>query len=290
MMKEMIKVSTKKSALGKGLGALIPEINEVKEKESSVTEIDINEIMPNEKQPRKKFDEENIKGLAESIKEHGIIQPILVRKEGEYYKIVAGERRWRAARIAGLKKVPVIQKEMTDREMMEISLIENLQREDLNPIEEALAYKKLIEDFNLTQEQIAERVGKSRPVIANSLRLLNLDKRVIDFIIQEKLSEGHGRILASIENKETQFEIAKKIIEDELNVRQTEKIIKNIKEKSNKKSDKPKKDTYIKEIEEKLMYQLGTKVSISNKKKKGIIEIEYYSKEDLERILDLFNI
>ncbi|SKA97480.1 chromosome segregation DNA-binding protein [Caloramator quimbayensis] len=283
-------MSTKKSALGKGLGALIPEINEVKEKESSVTEIDINEIMPNEKQPRKKFDEENIKGLAESIKEHGIIQPILVRKEGEYYKIVAGERRWRAARIAGLKKVPVIQKEMTDREMMEISLIENLQREDLNPIEEALAYKKLIEDFNLTQEQIAERVGKSRPVIANSLRLLNLDKRVIDFIIQEKLSEGHGRILASIENKETQFEIAKKIIEDELNVRQTEKIIKNIKEKSNKKSDKPKKDTYIKEIEEKLMYQLGTKVSISNKKKKGIIEIEYYSKEDLERILDLFNI
>lgn len=283
-------VSTKKSALGRGLGALIPEINEVKEKESSVTEIDINEIMPNEKQPRKKFDEENIKGLAESIKEHGIIQPILVRKEGEYYKIVAGERRWRAARIAGLKKVPVIQKEMTDREMMEISLIENLQREDLNPIEEALAYKKLIEDFNLTQEQIAERVGKSRPVIANSLRLLNLDKRVIDFIIQEKLSEGHGRILASIENKETQFEISKKIIEDELNVRQTEKIIKNIKEKSNKKLDKPKKDTYIKEIEEKLMYHLGTKVNISDKKKKGIIEIEYYSKEDLERILDLFNI
>ncbi|MCX7885122.1 MAG: ParB/RepB/Spo0J family partition protein [Caloramator sp.] len=289
MMKEMIKVSTKKSALGRGLGALIPEINDSKGIENNITEIDINEIMPNEEQPRKKFDEENIKSLAESIKEHGIIQPILVRKEGEFYQIVAGERRWRAARLAGLKKVPVIQKQMNDREMMEISLIENLQREDLNPIEEALAYKKLIEDFNLTQEQIAERVGKSRPVIANSIRLLNLDRRVIDFIIQKKLSEGHGRILASIENKDIQFEIAKKIIKDELNVRQTEKIIKNINEKGKKKLEKPKKDTYIKEIEEKLMYYLGTKVNINYKKKKGTIEIEYYSKEDLERILDLFN-
>lgn len=285
-----MELSTKKSALGKGLGALIPEINDIKTTENNVNDVDIDEIMPNENQPRKRFDDENIKDLAESIKEHGIIQPILVRKEGEYYKIVAGERRWRAARIAGLKKVPVIIKDMTDKEMMEISLIENLQREDLNPIEEALAYKRLMDEFNLTQEQIALRVGKSRPVITNSLRLLNLDKKVIDFIIENKLSEGHGRILASIENKELQVEIAKKIIEDALNVRQTEKIIQNLKNNKNKNIKKKKVDSYIKEIQDKLMNHLGTKVNISTKRKKGIIEIEYYSKEDLERILELFNI
>ncbi|QCX33601.1 ParB/RepB/Spo0J family partition protein [Caloramator sp. E03] len=283
-------MSTKKSALGRGLGALIPEINDNKASENNINEIDINEIMPNENQPRKKFDDENIKDLAESIREHGIIQPILVRKEGEYYKIVAGERRWRAARIAGLKKIPVIIKDMTDKEMMEISLIENLQREDLNPIEEALAYKRLMEEFNLTQEQIAIRVGKSRPVITNSLRLLNLDKKVIDYIIESKLSEGHGRILASIENKQLQVEIAKKIIEDGLNVRQTEKIIQNIKNNKTKKIKNKKEDSYIKDIQEKLMNHLGTKVNISTKRKKGVIEIEYYSKEDLERILELFNI
>lgn len=284
-------MGTKKSALGKGLGALIPEVNDINENNNNnLKEININEIMPNQDQPRKRFDEENIKELAESIKEFGVLQPIIVRKEGDFYKIIAGERRWRAARMAGLKIVPVIIKEMTDKEMMEVSLIENLQREDLNPIEEALAYKKLMDDFNLTQEQIAQRVGKSRPVIANSLRLLNLHQEVIELIKENKITEGHGRVLASIENKNLQLEVAKKIINDELNVRQTEKIIKNIKSKKNKKEKNTKENSYIKEIQERLMNHFGTKVNISEKGKKGIIEIEYYSKEDLERILELFDI
>jgi len=274
----------KKSALGKGLGALIPDA----EKDSNVFEVEVSKLFPNEDQPRRKFDEEKINALAESIKVHGVIQPIIVKREGDFYKIIAGERRWRAAKIAGLKKVPIVEKELSDREVMEISLIENIQREDLNPIEEALAYKRLMEDFQLTQEEIAERVGKSRSAIANTLRLLNLDDRVVEFINDGKLSEGHGKVIVSIEDKEKQFLIAKKVIEEDLNVRQTEKLIKEI---NNKKVKKEKKIVaHYKDVEEKLQMFFGTKVKINNSKNKGKIEIEYYSEDDLQRILELLNI
>lgn len=285
-------MSAKKSALGKGLGALIPETNiEDKEKESNnlIKEIDINKIIPNNDQPRKNFDEEKLSSLSESIKENGIIQPIVVVKEKEFYKIVAGERRWRAAKMAGIKKVPIIEKKLNDKEIMELSLIENLQREDLNPIEEAEAYKRLIEEFKLTQEAISVKVGKSRPVIANSLRLLNLDDKVKQYLIEGTISVGHGRLLLEISDKEKQYEAAKRIIDYSLNVRQTEKFIKEMLEKKENKKTSIKKDIYIKEVEDRLKNVLGTKVCISKGKKKGKIEIEYYSQEDLERLIELFN-
>ncbi|SEF98345.1 chromosome partitioning protein, ParB family [Caloramator fervidus] len=275
----------KKSVLGKGLGALIPDA----EKDGAVFEVDITKLFPNEEQPRKRFDDEKINSLAESIKAHGIIQPIIVKKEGDFYKIIAGERRWRAAKIAGLKKVPVVEKDLTDREIMEISLIENIQREDLTPIEEAMAYKKLMEEFNLTQEEIAERVGKSRSAIANSLRLLNLDERVIEYINNGDISEGHGKIIASIEDKEVQYQLAKKIVEEGLNVRQTEKIVRELNSKKQKKETKN-NNVYYKDVEEKLQMFFGTKVKINSGKNKGKIEIEYYSEDDLQRILELLNI
>jgi ParB family transcriptional regulator, chromosome partitioning protein len=285
-------MTSKKSALGKGLGALIPEVKEAPKDniKTGVLEVDINEIAPNEEQPRKNFDEEKLLSLSDSIKEHGIIQPIIVKKEGQYYKIIAGERRWRAARIAGLKKVPIVEKELTEKEVMEISLIENLQREDLNPVEESLAYKRLLEEFNLTQEEISKRIGKSRSAIANSLRLLNLDERVIDYLIDETISEGHGKIIAGIDDKNLQYEVAKKIIDDGLNVRQSEKLIRMLSEVKDKKKIKIKKDVYIKDIEEKFKSVLGTKVTINKGRKKGKIEIEYYSEEDLQRIMNMFNL
>lgn len=286
-------MSAKKSALGKGLGALIPDTNNNEDKEieskNIIKEININIIVPNRDQPRKDFDEEKLTSLSESIKENGIIQPIVVVKDKEFYKIVAGERRWRAAKMAGIKKVPIIEKKLNDKEVMELSLIENLQREDLNPIEEAEAYKKLIEEFNLTQEAISSKVGKSRPVIANSLRLLNLHDKVKQYIIESTISVGHGRLLLEISEKEKQFEAAKKIIDDGLNVRQTEKLIKEILEKKDRKKVPVKKDIYIKEMEDRLKNVLGTKVYINNGKKKGKIEIEYYSKEDLERLIEILN-
>lgn len=282
-------MATKKSALGKGLGALIPDQTEEKSK-GDVFEVSINEISPNEEQPRKSFDEDKLIKLADSIKEHGIIQPVIVKKEGNFYKIIAGERRWRASRIAGLKKIPVIVKELSKRDIMEISLIENLQREDLNPIEEAMAYKKLIEEFNLTQEEIAGRIGKSRSAIANSLRLLNLDERVLNYIAEGILSEGHGKIIAGLERRQMQFEVATKIIDEGLNVRQTEKLIKTIQENRVKQVKTVKKELYIKDIEDKLKAHLGTKVVINKGKKKSKIEIEYYSDDDLQRIIDIFNV
>lgn len=282
----------KKSALGKGLGALIPDMDNeiVSDKNQGILEIDINKVTPNKFQPRKNFDEEKLQELSQSIKENGIIQPIIVNKSGKFYNIIAGERRWRAARIAGLKTVPVIEKDLTEKEIMEISLIENLQREDLNPIEEALAYRRLMDEFSLTQEEISVRVGKSRPVIANSLRLLNLDKRVIQYIVEGTISEGHGRVLAGIDSFELQYELAKRIIDDGLNVRQTEKLAKSLNDNKGKKKEKVKTDIYIKEIEDRLKTVLGTKVTINKGNKKSKIEIEYYSNEDLERILDIFNV
>lgn len=283
-------MNNKKSALGRGLGALIPEMVDESNDMSGIKEIDINEISPADDQPRKNFDEEKIQKLAESIKQHGILQPILVKKDGKYYKIIAGERRWRAARIAGLKNVPIIEKELTDRDTMEISLIENLQREDLNPIEEASAYKKLMDDFNMTQEDIAVRVGKSRPAITNSIRLLNLDERVLNYLIDGTISGGHGKVLASINDKNLQYEISKKIIDEGLNVRQTEKLIKKIEGKKENKEKIIKKEVYIKDIEDKLKNYFGTKVIINKGRKKGKIEIEYYSKDDLDRIIEMLNL
>jgi ParB family transcriptional regulator, chromosome partitioning protein len=283
----------KKSALGKGLGALIPEVskNEEENIQNGIIEANINDVYPNEDQPRRHFDEEKLEKLAQSIREHGIIQPILVKRDGKYFKIIAGERRWRAARLVGLKKVPIVEKDLSDKDTMEISLIENLQREDLNPMEEAEAFKKLINDFNLTQEEIANRIGKSRPAIANSLRLLNLDKRIANYLVDGTLSEGHGRALLSIADFELQYEVAKKIIDEGLNVRQTEKLIANLHNiKANSKKKKAQKEVHLKDLEDRLKMVLGTKVMISKGRKKGKIEIEYYSEDDLQRIIDMFNV
>ncbi len=276
----------RKSALGKGLSALIPE-DALEVKEASL-EVDIDSVFPNKSQPRQYFDEEKIEILGESIKEHGIIQPIIVKKEGKFYKIIAGERRWRAAKQVGLKKVPIIEKELGEQEIAEISLIENIQREDLNPIEEALAYKRLAKEFKLTQEEIAKKVGKSRTAITNNMRLLNLHKSIRDFIINGDLSEGHGKIIAGVEDTEKQLKIAEKVINEELNVRQTETLIKEWdKEPTPKK--KQNKDIHVRSVEEKLEDIFGTKVSINKGKKKSKIEIEFYSEDDLERILDLIS-
>lgn len=284
----------KKFALGKGLGALIPEENlEEKNfnKENGINVISINLIKANIDQPRKNFDEEKIIQLSESIKEHGIIQPIILKKEGETYNIVAGERRWRAAKIAGIKEIPAIIMDLSDKEILEISLIENIQRQDLNPIEESIAYKKLIDEFNLTQEQLSNRIGKSRTSITNCLRLLNLDKRVQEYLIDGVITEGHGRAILSIEDKELQYKLAQSIIDEGLSVREAEKLIKSIiTEKKNLQPEAKAKNPYYIDIKDKLENLFGTKVLLMDKKNKGKIEIEYYSKEDLQRILDILNI
>lgn len=299
---------SKKFGLGKGLGALIPDMSEDdasnksikdeehkdnKEKDSSETIIPLNRIKANNDQPRKYFDGEKIGELAESIKNHGIIQPLILKKDGDFYTIIAGERRWRAAKYLGLKEVPAIIKELNDKEVLEISLIENIQRQDLNPIEEAQAYNKLLKDFNLTQEQLSERLSKSRTSITNTMRLLNLDSRVQQYIIEGVLSEGHGRALLSLKDKELQFNLAQKIVDENLSVRECEKEVKKVLEtKDNKKDKEQNKATdniYYKEIQNKLQNYFGTKVNINSKKDKGKIEIEYYSEDDLQRILDIIN-
>ena len=276
----------RKGALGKGLSALIPD--DALDMKQAAFEVDIDSVFPNKSQPRQYFDEEKIEVLGESIKEHGIIQPIIVKKEGKFYKIIAGERRWRAAKQVGLKKVPIIEKELGEQEIAEISLIENIQREDLNPIEEALAYKKLSKEFKLTQEEIAKKVGKSRTAITNNMRLLNLHKSIRDFIINGDLSEGHGKIIAGVEDTEKQLKIAEKVINEELNVRQTETLIKEW-DKSPTPKKKQSKDIHVRSVEEKLEDIFGTKVSINKGKKKSKIEIEFYSEDDLERILNLIS-
>ncbi|MBU3210227.1 ParB/RepB/Spo0J family partition protein [Clostridium algidicarnis] len=278
----------KRSGLGKGLSALIPE--ELNEDENKSI-ISMNLIKPNSKQPRKIFDEEKLSSLAESIKEHGIIQPIVVKSVNNGYMIIAGERRWRAAKLAGLKEVPVIVMDLTDKQVLEISLIENIQREDLNPIEEALAYRRLTQEFNLKQEELSLRIGKSRVAISNTLRLLNLDDRVQDYLKEGVITEGHGRALLAIVNKNLQYELSQKIIDEELTVRDIEKIIKDInKDNTIVEVNKP-INPYYNEIKEKLQNYFDTKVNINFKKNnKGKIEIEYYSEEDLQRILDMMKI
>lgn len=282
----------KKSGLGRGLGALIQD-NNLKENDKLINTINLNLIKPNKKQPREYFDEKKISQLAESIKEHGIIQPLVLKKDGEVYTIIAGERRWRAAKSIGLSEVPAVIVDATEKDLLEISLIENIQREDLNPIEEAKAYKRLLDDFNLTQEELAKRVGKSRVAITNCMRLLNLDERVQDYLIDEVISEGHGRALLAVENKNLQYKLAQAIIDEDLSVRDTEKLIKNYYKKNQKDDEKKEKncnDQYVSDIESRLENYFGTKVLLKNGKNKGKIEIEYYSGEDLQRIIDMLKI
>ena len=282
----------KKSALGKGLGALIPEESKqnIKEKKQPLS-ISLNLIKSNSEQPRKSFDDEKIAELAQSIKEHGIIQPILLNKDGDKYIIVAGERRWRAAKSLGLKEVPAIIMDLTEKDVLEISLIENIQRQDLNPIEEALAYKKLLKDFDLTQDELSKRIGKSRVAISNTIRLTALCDTVKQYLIDEVISEGHGRALLSIEDPKIQAEIAQKVIDEKLSVRELEKLIKFIKlDKKPKDKVRELNNPYYKDITERLQNYFGTRVSISNKNNKGKIEIEYYSEEDLQRILEIINL
>lgn len=280
-------MSVKKRGLGKGLSALISDdvLLEEKSTKESVIYMDINLIIPNENQPRQEFDQGALDDLANSIKTHGVIQPITVRKIDNKYEIIAGERRWRASKIAGLKEIPCILKDVDEEISTQIALIENIQREDLNPIEEALAYKNLGENYNLTQEEIAKQVGKSRSYVANTMRLLNLHQEIIDYISKGELSPGHGKVLLSIKDKKDQLDTAKKIIKQSLNVRDTEAL--STKNDKKKKVNKTTKDPYIRDLEEDLMRSLGTKVNLILGKNKGKIEIEYYGEEDLERIIEV---
>ncbi|MGK0467854.1 ParB/RepB/Spo0J family partition protein [Clostridium sp.] len=279
----------KKFGLGKGLGALIPE--EIAEDGSFILKVSMNLIKANKDQPRKSFDPEKISELAQSIREHGVIQPIILNKEGDIYTVIAGERRFRAAKSIGLAEIPAIIMNVDNRKILELSLIENIQREDLNPIEEAIAYKKLILDFSLTQEEISKKVSKSRAAITNCMRLLNLDERVQEYIIDRVISEGHGRALLGLNDKQVQYEISQMVIDDSLNVRQTERVVKNFDSEKTVKVVEKQSNIYYKDVLNKLEGHFGTKVFINSKSKnKGKIEIEYYSEEDFERILEVFNI
>lgn len=291
---------SKRFGLGKGLNALIPEDTVIlepkkgkdKNDDKGYSLIDINLIKSNESQPRKSFDDEKIMELAESIKSNGIIQPLILRKDKDEYIIVAGERRWRAAKYIGIKEIPAVIMDLTEKQILEISLIENIQREDLNSIEEAIAYKKLITDFDLTQEQLSKRIGKSRVAITNTMRLLNLSEDVQQYIIEGVISEGHGRALLAITDSKLQCELAQNVIDDKLSVRELEFLIRKLKTKSEPSKSKAKKETnpYYKEVIEKLENYFGTKVNVTNKNNKGKIEIEYYSEEDLQRILEIINL
>lgn len=288
----------KKSGLGKGLDLLIPNNANIKTEEKGevkLTEkkaevfVKVSQVEPNKSQPRKNFNEDSLIELSESIKQFGVIQPLIVQKKEDYYEIIAGERRWRAAKLAGLKEIPVIIREYSDEERMEVALIENLQREDLNPVEEALAYKSLIKEYNLKQDEIAEKVSKSRTAVTNSMRLLNLPEEVQNMIVDEMISSGHGRALLGIEDEKTQISIANKIFEEKLSVRETEKLVKALNHPKEKKEKEEYTDTFIYEkFENDFKEILGSNVSIKRKSRdKGKIEIDYYSSEDLERIMDL---
>lgn len=292
-----------KRGLGKGLDSLIPTNvmmeSEVKhatvstassaeEEKDGTLMVKLSKVEPNREQPRKNFDEDSLQELAESLKQFGMLQPILVQNRGDYYEIIAGERRWRAAKIAGLKEVPVIVRELTDQEIVEISLIENIQREDLNPIEEAQAYKRLVTEFHLKQDEVAERVSKSRTAVTNSMRLLKLCDEVQKMVVDDMISTGHARALISIEDPEEQYLIAQKIFDEKLSVREVEKLVKDL-----HKPPKPPKEenrtlqAIYQEISERLKQSLSTKVSVSAKQNgAGKIEIEFYNHEDLERLLE----
>lgn len=307
----------KRNGLGKGLDSLIPDKNVKPEAEAKVsvekslknknpkTEktdsenthenptgelmLNINEVEPNRGQPRKEFDEDALLELADSVRQYGILQPLIVQKNKGYYEIIAGERRWRAAKLAGLKEVPVIIKEYTSQQVVEISLIENIQRENLNPIEEAMAFKRLLDEFNLKQDEVAERVSKSRTAVTNSMRLLKLDDKVQQMIIDDMISTGHARALLAIDNKEQQYSIATKIFDEKLSVRETEKLVKSLKNPKKKVEKEKKEHVFVyDDLIDKMKNVMGTKVNINAKANgKGKIEIEYYSEEELERIYDL---
>ena len=253
--------------------------------------VKLTKVEPSREQPRKQFDADALQELAESIKPFGVLQPLLVQKKEDYYEIIAGERRWRASKLAGLKEVPVIVKEFTEQEAVEISLIENIQREDLNPIEEAMAYKRLMEEFHLKQDAIAERVSKSRTAVTNSMRLLKLDDRVQQMLIDEMISTGHARALLALESKDAQAEAAVKVFDEKLSVRETERLVKELLNPVQKKEEKPKnqaEELVYKNLEEKIKQIIGSKVAINRRTdNKGKIEIEYYSQEELERIVEL---
>ena len=306
----------KRTGLGKGLGAIFgdevmesaaeeqeakhqaksksAQEPEKKEEENDIGKelmVKVTAIEPNREQPRKDFNEEAMEELAESMKVYGVLQPLLGQKKGDYYEIIAGERRWRAAKLAGLKEVPVVIREYTKQQTMEIALIENVQREDLNPIEEAKAYQRLIQEFELKQEEIAARVGKNRVTITNSMRLLKLDERVQDLLIQNQITGGHARALLSVEDGQLQYELAGKIIAENLSVRETEKLVKSLSKKKNPKEKKVEDESLtliFRDLEERMKSAMGTKVSINRKdKNKGRVEIEYYSESELERIVEL---
>ncbi|MCR5212679.1 MAG: ParB/RepB/Spo0J family partition protein [Lachnospiraceae bacterium] len=289
--------TTKKHGLGRGLDALIQPTKQESEAalpeeiKNSMVELDIARVEPDRNQPRKTFDEDELEELAESIKEKGILIPLLVRPQEDYYQIIAGERRWRAARKAGLKKVPVIiRDDMTDQEVVEVQLIENIQRADLNPIDEALAYKRLIEDFGLKQDEVADRVSKSRTTITNSLRLLKLDERVQKMLIEDIISTGHARTLIPIEDPEKQYEYAQKALDEKWSVRDAEKEVKKLLSSSPSKKTKRKLSDALSavyaDLENDLKNRFGTKVSILPKdEKSGKVEIEYYSKEELNDLI-----
>lgn len=310
-------MTPRKGGLGRGLDAMISETavkprsvkkandseeskagkekkTEVKkefESEGTVFTVKMTQIEPNRKQPRKQFDEDALLELADSIKQFGVLQPLLVQKKGDFFEIIAGERRWRASKLAGIKEIPVIVKEFSEQETVEISLIENIQRENLNPIEEAVAYKRLMEEFHLKQDMIAERVSKSRTAVTNSMRLLKLDERVQQMLIEEMISTGHARALLAIENNEEQHAVAVKVFDEKLSVRETEKLVKELLNPVMKKEEKPKdtaQDLIYEQLEEKIKGIIGSKVAIRRKNHdKGRIEIEYYSQEELERIVEL---
>ena len=296
-------MAVKSKGLGRGLDTLIPEKKSTKSSQKSETSksaekqepqngelmMKINMVEPNRDQPRKNFEEDALLELADSIKQMGVLQPLLVRKRNDYYEIIAGERRWRAAKIAGLKEVPVIIKDYTEQEIVEIGLIENIQRENLNPIEEAMAYKKLLEEFHLKQDEVAERVSKSRTAVTNSMRLLKLNEKVQQMIIDDMITTGHARALLAIDDQEQQYILANKIFDEKLSVRETEKLIKDIKNPKKPKIKKPVENAFLyDDLANKMKEVMGTKVNISTKGNgKGKIEIEYYSDKELARMFDM---
>ncbi|APM41138.1 ParB/RepB/Spo0J family partition protein [Clostridium kluyveri] len=284
----------KKYGLGKGLRALIPEntLDIGEENQKDIKYIDIDFIVANKSQPRKKFDKDKILELSQSIKEYGIIQPLVVNEiEDNTYSIIVGERRWRAAKLANIKEIPVIIMNLSGNEILEVSLIENIQRQDLNPIEEALAYKKLVTELNLTQEELSNKIGKSRTKITNCMRLLNLDDRVQNYLIDGVITEGHGRALLGLESNDLQYKLAQTIIDKNLTVRDVEKLIKNVNSHKKPQQNQTKEqNVYYLDIKDKLENLFGTKVLLMDKRNKGKIEIEYYSQEDLQRILDILKI
>ncbi len=302
-------MTAKKGGLGRGLGrgldAMISDtakprpadkaqekaLHQETDPKDKVFMVKLSQVEPNRKQPRKQFDEDALLELAESIKQFGVLQPLLVQKKDDYYEIIAGERRWRASKLAGVKEIPVIVKNFSEQEAVEISLIENIQRENLNPIEEAAAYKRLMEEFHLKQDTIAERVAKSRTAVTNSMRLLKLDERVQQMLIDEMLTTGHARALLSIENKELQYSTAVKVFDEKLSVRETEKLVKEVLNPAKKEKPQEKdraQDLIYEQLEEKIKGIIGSKVAIHRKTKdKGKIEISYFSQEELERIVEL---